>query len=731
MADCQYLVFAVFLVFPACYAQFSMDEAILQARCKSRCLTLHSHRLQGVSHPSCEKDVKCASCLRPCQSMYKNLSTCMSKCESLDEDECFSSCESVKTMHKNKPGECPHPDSARDFAAACVEECTEDVGCDGDFKCCSNGCGHTCQEPEQPIPGRPALPASHPMVINRENQQSFIVTWHKSPSGNSSDIIVYSLEMRGNIGEHASHSEMWDWETVAQTTDDVVTVRNIKPGRWYEFRVAAVNENGTSGFTSASVPITLDKDPEPPGMPRNITQGKSEVSGGRVHTYVMWEDPKHSDLPIDRFRVYYSQRLSQVSSVYVQLQEHRKNVPGNQHHIKLENLHSDTQYFVQVQAFSMWGKKRLRSVRSDKTITTPTIAQAGRKLIICGSGTNCRIILSTDEAPVHKPWATNGQIKFNSPGPLEGVTVEMPYWHHDDLKARVHWGQPMSGGKTNRFMIYWGTNTCIGSQLPAVHDATSHDKFFDIYGLEFNCKYEVKIQPAGANGALGPESVVHFFTPNCSTVRVKGRQKPNCSTPEPNILPKPKGVSYIFVVAENVPNVTGQFHWQAPDVPSSVQISGYKVSWAEKMPTPAGLQGYEGFPVIDRRTENSRYLPDDAFSFSVRNLRAGTQYVFQVQAYGTTGNGEVAMKEFKTPAVQQPPFPGESRPRNPTFVTSSIVNSNVDGTDIELETITVPHPQKGKKKVTSRQQSGLSAAESLRTSMWTFVMLVACIIALS
>lgn len=29
----------------------------------------------------------------------------------------------------------------------CVEECSNDAACDSDLRCCSNGCGHTCQKP--------------------------------------------------------------------------------------------------------------------------------------------------------------------------------------------------------------------------------------------------------------------------------------------------------------------------------------------------------------------------------------------------------------------------------------------------------------------------------------------------------------------------------------------------------------------------------------------------------
>ncbi|KAL3869860.1 hypothetical protein ACJMK2_042488 [Sinanodonta woodiana] len=47
-----------------------------------------------------------------------------------------------------KPGTCPKPTSI----GPCVELCSSDVGCPGSQKCCSNGCGHTCQTPKVTSP---------------------------------------------------------------------------------------------------------------------------------------------------------------------------------------------------------------------------------------------------------------------------------------------------------------------------------------------------------------------------------------------------------------------------------------------------------------------------------------------------------------------------------------------------------------------------------------------------
>jgi len=49
-----------------------------------------------------------------------------------------------------KPGQCQPP--LPGTVGACIEECSTDADCQGVLKCCSNGCGHTCQSPGTTYP---------------------------------------------------------------------------------------------------------------------------------------------------------------------------------------------------------------------------------------------------------------------------------------------------------------------------------------------------------------------------------------------------------------------------------------------------------------------------------------------------------------------------------------------------------------------------------------------------
>ncbi|XP_077870516.1 nawaprin-like [Saccoglossus kowalevskii] len=48
--------------------------------------------------------------------------------------------------HSVKSGSCPNMSG---MFGICSENCLEDDDCSGKQKCCSNGCGHDCMEPQK------------------------------------------------------------------------------------------------------------------------------------------------------------------------------------------------------------------------------------------------------------------------------------------------------------------------------------------------------------------------------------------------------------------------------------------------------------------------------------------------------------------------------------------------------------------------------------------------------
>uniref|UniRef100_A0A3B4B6L6 WAP domain-containing protein n=1 Tax=Periophthalmus magnuspinnatus TaxID=409849 RepID=A0A3B4B6L6_9GOBI len=51
-------------------------------------------------------------------------------------------------FYSEKPGVCPKPRTDIDpTVVRCLSECSSDSECEGNLKCCFNGCGRVCEKP--------------------------------------------------------------------------------------------------------------------------------------------------------------------------------------------------------------------------------------------------------------------------------------------------------------------------------------------------------------------------------------------------------------------------------------------------------------------------------------------------------------------------------------------------------------------------------------------------------
>lgn len=62
-------------------------------------------------------------------------------------------CQAQRTNPQQKPGQCPKP--APGSSGICVNSCKSDQGCKGSQKCCSNGCGRVCMQPNSTVGTNP------------------------------------------------------------------------------------------------------------------------------------------------------------------------------------------------------------------------------------------------------------------------------------------------------------------------------------------------------------------------------------------------------------------------------------------------------------------------------------------------------------------------------------------------------------------------------------------------
>ncbi|XP_070554198.1 balbiani ring protein 3-like isoform X2 [Ptychodera flava] len=141
------------------------------------------------SDEECDGDQKCCSngcghaCVQPefevigpmqkpgqCPAVEQGVaSICVEACSSDEECDgdqkcCSNGCghACVKPEYEPKPGQCPAVPEGT--GGICVEDCSSDKDCEGTKKCCSNGCGHTCITPEPEVVGPMQKPGQCPAV---------------------------------------------------------------------------------------------------------------------------------------------------------------------------------------------------------------------------------------------------------------------------------------------------------------------------------------------------------------------------------------------------------------------------------------------------------------------------------------------------------------------------------------------------------------------------------------
>ncbi|XP_047194973.1 anosmin-1a isoform X2 [Hippoglossus stenolepis] len=599
----------------------SWPESVSRARCASRCLSLHSVAALSTSLQNngslgwCQNHKQCAKCLEPCKDTWemKRKNNCRELCERVFPKkhwECVTSCEFLQSVLATKQGSCPPPERASGFAAACVESCDHDRECSAQKKCCSNGCGHTCQAPKDLYKGAPLKPRKE-LGFEELSDGQMVVRW-SSRFNISAEPVVYILQRRWNFGIQPSEDTATPWQGAAQTTEQGVRLSDTRPGRWYQFRVAAVNTHGTRGFTTPSRHIHSSRDPSSPPAPTELRVANMSFGPGRaVSARLQWSTPADLDVPVHHHKVSWSWTAVGQSSAS-SLTKRRKTVRGSQ--VELDSMRSNRSYRVEVQAVSYWGQTQLKGPRAVLNFNTQ------------------RTTSSAQSKPI-------GDI----------LDVGTPFYQDGQLRVHVYW-QSSPDPSVEFYRIQWGPEYCGHNQTRPMEKTSSQDNFVSLQGLLFACKYKVLLQPVSKKGRPLAEST-SFFTPSCATVQAKSPSPISCpgetSSPQ-KVLLKAANLTASFEV--RVGNVTAIFSWDLLRVLSHQQLTGYQVTWTELLPTNHHSSNKLPHSLISQ----SQILPPDGNVLVVSDLHPASLYRLEVRAITGEGEGPATNRTFQTPGYQNP-----------------------------------------------------------------------------
>ncbi|XP_061096293.1 anosmin-1b isoform X1 [Conger conger] len=618
------------------------SEKINSARCTSRCLTLHMTQLTAsFRHLQsdgvlgwCDSHRRCSQCLQPCKDLWE-LRTVMSHKACEKHHECVTSAEFLSSLQMLKQGDCPPPQKASGFAAACVESCAGDRECSGTKKCCSNGCGHTCQTPANLYKGVPLKPRKD-MTFVEDHLGQLEVAW-MSKFNVSIEPVLYVLQRRWNYGIHPSEDEASSWQTILMTMEDRVVLKDVRSHRWYQFRVSAVNNQGTRGFTTPSKHFFSSRDPFPPEAPRNVRRGNLTAGAGGVNVLLLWDPPREGDLPVHHYKITWSPRGPRRTGL--DRKENSRVTEEVARETVLEQLRPGTAYLVQVQAVAYWGQKRLKSSRAQLSFTTPT---AGTTATAGSPG------LSNPGAVTEE--VSNELPSSHSSPPILRLEAASPHFHNNQLQVKVFWKKLLQDTLKDSagYLLRWYPIVCANNVTKAEKTANVQGTHYVITGLQFACKYRVAVAPLSGRGERS-EVVTSVTTPRCSSLKGRGLKSVSCTKEGRHLLARkaqlrPERLTAAFRTVNG--SLQGEFSWQVSRVvPGQSPIGGFQFSWAQV----SAVSGTGA--ASDTLISQTQILAPTQMSLTVDHMQPESVYRVQVQALTAGGSGPSVARTLHTPQL--------------------------------------------------------------------------------
>ncbi|XP_056610595.1 anosmin-1 isoform X1 [Triplophysa dalaica] len=610
------------------------SASVYRARCASRCLSLHITRISAVfkqfqSNGSlvwCQNHKQCSKCLEPCKASWDlQENQCQDLCEThfpKKHYECLTSCEFLRSVESQKQGDCPAPERASGFAAACVESCETDAECSAVKKCCSNGCGHTCQVPKNLYKGAPLKPRKE-LVFLEDSSGQLEIRW-SSRFNISVEPVLYVLQRCWNFGIHPSEDEATQWQDVAQIAEERVLLTDIRPSRWYQFRVAAVNVHGTRGFTAPSKHFRSSRDPSPPPTPSDLRATNISVGqDGLMTVRLNWTLPVESDIPVHHFKIFCSWTVP-GKSLRPSRRRRRKSTDGAEFSVDLDGLHTNITYTVEVQSITYWSQTRLKSAKASVRIDPQPHKHFN---------------------PVSKMRKIPSLSSVSGKRSSGALEVGTPYYQDGQLQLRIYWKKP-ADSFVKRFHVQWTPEHCSHNHSRGTEKSITHENYINLPHLLFSCKYRAIVRTLNGKRRSKDDSIT-FLTPSCATIQSKTPKPiicPGDTTPS-KVLAKPVNLTAVFSFHDD--NVTAHFLWSVSRPQLHQPITGFQVTWAEV--TTESRQ--DGLP--NSIISQSQILPPDHHVLVVWNLRAASLYRLQVHIITVAGEGPATIKIFQTPHPAQ------------------------------------------------------------------------------
>uniref|UniRef100_A0A182LRG8 Anosmin n=1 Tax=Anopheles culicifacies TaxID=139723 RepID=A0A182LRG8_9DIPT len=476
-----------------------------------------------------------------------NLLTARCRSNCTYDKQCYSKCmrNYLENSAYKKYGDCP-PKPPTKLDSLCLNTCDGlDYKCPGVEKCCEHSCGHSCQSPYglERVAGLPSVPTHVQLLDMGRVFRTAQIQWDMKVENEQSPT-YYIIESRFHIGTtYAEHKMENDWQLHLLemfTQYNLGTVKRyvgeikLKPGRWYQVRVAAVNDMGTRGYSTPSRPFLLSKRPNPPQPPKSLTVGSLDLNENRTYTCrVSWSLPR-SDLPVEKYKLSWSLYLNFTSNRSKtdnsSLFKEMATISAPTRHYDIPGLLPDRYYYLQIQAISVYGKRRLKSAANHLLVNTSSTAIGQDKspinldnLLMGDAGYRRTKGHPSLKEGLHSSAATgaSGSRAIANGMPTTGSIRYQFALRKSGLAVRLSWSE--RGYGRYRLHICRGSRECLTvARATSSHwqDVVLRRNAYEFGKLEFNTRYTAGVRIGGhRRTSPGYDIVRSFTTPKCEKFR--------------------------------------------------------------------------------------------------------------------------------------------------------------------------------------------------------------------
>uniref|UniRef100_A0A1B0CDH7 Adhesion-type protein n=2 Tax=Lutzomyia longipalpis TaxID=7200 RepID=A0A1B0CDH7_LUTLO len=465
------------------FGNYSSTESLMQMRCHVKCL-----------------DKPPNIC---------NMNTCM---------------EQLRTMPKF--GMCPPIPMEDEHLTPCRDACHgADWRCPDAQKCCRQSCGgNVCTRPMGVDRNAflPPMPYNLQLKEKRPGVRTVEISWEIRVVINRTSLFDFLIEGRSHVGPYFSDHKLGPWNGFPVQPIYDIKYRDVKverkrhvgniklrPGRWYQFRVAAVNENGTRGYSSYSIPFQLTENVRLVPPPQNLTFGTFRIEkNSTISTIVAWKAPEGEKIPITKYKISWFLRGKRRM-----LPNNQSTVPQSVKFVEIGNLQPNAIYCVHVQAIAGVGKNRSKSRRETKLLNTT----------IPGS-----FILNTLDSPpslvTTSLWTVPqdgmmGKLEHGLRHTGHGITMRYLATKLGELIVKASWpGKPHESYSID---LCRGKHCLDNPDTGEYRSVKTHVNFLEFINLKFSTLYSIRLRATNHASGRHYNTLRTFSTPLCENFRRK------------------------------------------------------------------------------------------------------------------------------------------------------------------------------------------------------------------